>query len=125
MRLAWPYLVDGKMILLNHWEVWVKSMVFAAVELASGEMKDLGLRGWGARWLPTGHLVYVGTDGSLMAVRFDARALRPEGTPVALAPGTAIARDDAPPSRSRRTARWCGRPDTCREAPESRCASWP
>jgi Tol biopolymer transport system component len=59
-------------------------------------MKDLGLRGWGARWLPTGHVVYAGTDGSLMAVPFDTGALRPSGTPVALAPSTAIARNNAP-----------------------------
>ena len=59
-------------------------------------MKDLGLRGWGARWLPTGHLAYAGTDGALMAVPFNTRGLRPVGTPVALAPGTAIARNRAP-----------------------------
>ena len=59
-------------------------------------MKDLGLRGWGARWLPTGHLAYAGTDGALVAVPFDTRGLRPVGTPVALAPSTAIARNRAP-----------------------------
>ena len=96
MRVAWPDLLpDGKTILLNDWDAPGESNL-VTVELASGEMKDLGLRGWGARWLPTGHLVYVGTDGSLMAVRFDGGTLRPEGTPVALAPGTAIARNNAP-----------------------------
>ena len=96
MRVAWPGLLpDGRTVLLNDSEAPGESNL-VTVDLASGEMKDLGLRGWGARWLPTGHLAYAGTDGSLMAVPFDARALRPSGTPVALAPGTAIARNRAP-----------------------------
>ncbi|HYN03616.1 MAG TPA: protein kinase, partial [Vicinamibacteria bacterium] len=96
MRVAWPDLLpDGRSVLLNDSESPGESNL-VTVDLASGEMKDLGLRGWGARFLPTGHLVYAGTDSSLMAVPFDARALRPSGTPVALAPGTAIARNRAP-----------------------------
>ncbi len=96
MRVAWPDLLpDGRTILLNDWDAPGESNL-VTVDLATGEMKDLGLKGWGARWLPTGHLVYVGTDGSLMAVRFDGRALRPEGAPVALAPTTAIARNNSP-----------------------------
>jgi hypothetical protein len=59
-------------------------------------MKDLGQLGWGARWVSTGHVVYAGLDASLMAVPFDAKDLRPKGTPVALAPDTALARLNAP-----------------------------
>jgi Tol biopolymer transport system component len=96
MRVAWPdFLPDGRTVLLNDWTAPGESNL-VTVDLASGEMKDLGLRGWGARWVPTGHVVYVGIDGSLMAVPFDTPALRPKGTPVALAPGTAIARNNAP-----------------------------
>ena len=96
MRVAWPDLLpDGRTVLLDDWDAPGESNL-VTVDLASGEMKDLGLRGWGARFLPTGHLVYAGTDGALMAVPFDTRALRPSGTPVALAPATAIARNNAP-----------------------------
>ena len=96
MRVAWPDLLpDGRTVLLNDWNAPGESNL-VTVDLASGEMKDLGLRGWGARWVPTGHVVYAGVDGSLMAVPFDASDLRPRGTPVALAPGTAIARNNAP-----------------------------
>ena len=96
MRVAWPDLLpDGRTVLLNDWEAPGESNL-VTVDLASGEMKDLGLRGWGARFVSTGHVVYAGIDGSLMAVPFDASALRPKGTPVALSPGTAIARNNAP-----------------------------
>jgi hypothetical protein len=96
MRVAWPDLLpDGRTVLLNDWEAPGESNL-VTVDLASGEMKDLGLRGWGARFVPTGHVVYAGIDGSLMAVPFDAPGLRPKGTPVALSPGNAIARNNAP-----------------------------
>lgn len=96
MRVAWPdILPDGRTVLLSDWNAPGESNL-VTVDLASGEMKDLDLRGWGVRFMPTGHLVYVGIDGSLMAVPFDSPALGPKGTPVALAPGTAIARNNAP-----------------------------
>jgi Tol biopolymer transport system component len=96
MRVGWPDLLpDGRTVLLDDWEAPGESNL-VTVDLSSGEMRDLGLRGWGARFLPTGHLVYAGTDGSLMAVPFDVRSLRPSGTPVALAVATAMARNNAP-----------------------------
>ncbi len=96
MRVAWPDLLpDGRAVLLNDANSPAESHL-VTVDLASGEMKDLGLRGWGARWVPTGHVVYAGLDASLMAVPFDAKELRPKGTPVALAPDTALARLNAP-----------------------------
>ncbi len=96
MRVAWPDLLpDGRTLLLNDANSPAESHL-VTVDLASGEMKDLGLRGWGARWVSTGHVVYAGLDASLMAVPFDAKDLRPKGTPVALAPDTALARLNAP-----------------------------
>ena len=96
MRVAWPDLLpDGRTVLLNDWNAPGESNL-VTVDLASGEMKDLGLRGWGARFLPTDHLVYAGTDSSLMAVPFDAANRRIAGTPVALMPDIAFGRNNVP-----------------------------
>jgi serine/threonine-protein kinase len=94
--MAWPELLPGeRTVLLDDWNARARGSI-VAVELASGEMKDLGLAGWGARYLPTGHLVYGGAGATLMAVPFDLRTLGATGAPVALASDLAFARNASP-----------------------------
>ena len=56
----------------------------ATVDLESGVVGELGLEGFHPRYLESGHLVYVGRDGVLRGVRFDASALEVAGSPVSL-----------------------------------------
>ena len=58
----------------------------AAMSLATGETHVVLDRGVDARYVPTGHLVYV-RDGTLMAVAFDPNRLRVTGTPAAIVNG--------------------------------------
>jgi len=95
-RVAWPDLLPGeRSLLLTDLR---KSRIgdLAVLNLDTGELRSLGLIGSGARFTPTGHLVYLGQDGSLMAVPFDRSALKAAGSPVALIPDLAIARNSAP-----------------------------
>ena len=57
-----------------------------AVFLATGERQDLVSGGTGARYVPTGHLVY-GLSGTLRAVAFDVESLEVRGTPVPVLQG--------------------------------------
>jgi serine/threonine-protein kinase len=91
----WPQLLPGG-----------KALLFSAVgdgpdpqafvqRLDTGERKPL-LRGLGARYVPTGHLLFM-QGGSLMAVRFDLARLEITG------PAVAVATDIAEPFRLRIT----------------------
>ena len=80
----WPQLLpDGKKLLFS---VTTGSDSQAYVQsLASGERRPM-LKGAGARYLPTGHLVYV-QAGALMAVPFDLGRLKVTGAPLAVVSG--------------------------------------
>jgi Tol biopolymer transport system component len=94
--VAWPRLLPGgREVLLDDDDGGARGRIVAA-DLETGALEDLGIEGFGARYLPAGYLAYGGTDGALMAVRFDARAVRVTGTPVAVAPGLAFARNLSP-----------------------------
>jgi eukaryotic-like serine/threonine-protein kinase len=56
------------------------------LSLDSGERRTVMEGGHGARYLPTGHLVYA-REGSLIAVGFDPRSLRVQGSPVRVLEG--------------------------------------
>jgi len=58
----------------------------AVADLTAGTHRVL-FDGVNARWSETGHLVYATSDGTLMAVPFDARALTTTGAPVVVARG--------------------------------------
>ena len=58
------------------------------LSLDSGERRTVMEGGHGARYLPTGHLVYV-REGSLIAVGFDPGSLRVQGSPIRVLEGVA------------------------------------
>ncbi len=64
----------------------VEQTQIVAHSLATGERKVLVSGGAGARYVPTGHLVY-GLNGALLAVAFDAQSLEVRGNPVPVLEG--------------------------------------
>jgi serine/threonine-protein kinase len=61
----------------------------AVLDLATGQHRVL-TRGVTARYVESGHLVYVSADGTLLAVPFDLDGLMVTGDPVSLAEGVAV-----------------------------------
>jgi hypothetical protein len=95
-QVRWPDLLPGERSLLLTHERRSSIGNLAVLNLDSRELTPLGPVGAGARFTPTGHLVYVGGDASLMAVAFDRQTLKTTGSPVALIPDLAIGRNSAP-----------------------------
>jgi serine/threonine-protein kinase len=60
------------------------------VDRASGRVVRLKLEGSRPRYLPSGHLVYASSDGSLHAVGFDTRQMAIIGTPVPVLEGVGV-----------------------------------
>lgn len=85
---GWPDLLpDGRHLLFT--VVRGENVDDARTEvlsLDSGERRTVLEGGHGARYLPTGHLVYA-REGSLIAVGFDPRSLRVQGSPVRVLEG--------------------------------------
>ena len=54
------------------------------VSLADGSSRTIYHGGYGGRYVPSGHLLYL-QRGSLLAVRFDLKSMRPLGSPVVVA----------------------------------------
>ena len=54
------------------------------VDAATGAVRDLQIEAIFARFLPTGHLIYVTREGTLSAVPFDLERGETYGAPVAL-----------------------------------------
>jgi tRNA A-37 threonylcarbamoyl transferase component Bud32 len=96
LSVAWPDLVPGeRALLLTRWGApGIGDLVVA--NLDTREITPLGLSGGGGRITPSGHLVYAGPDASLMAVPFDVHTRKTSGSPVALVPDLALARNNAP-----------------------------
>ena len=84
---SWPSLIPNReAVLLTIQEGQVRSPDFqlAALDLAAGEMHELGVAGLQPRYVATGHVVYRGTDDSLRAVAFDVDQLVVIDDPVSL-----------------------------------------
>jgi serine/threonine protein kinase/Tol biopolymer transport system component len=62
------------------------------LDLRSGEAKPLFPRAMGAWYLPTGHVAYSRTDGTIMLVPFDLGSLSPRGTAVPVIEGVQVER---------------------------------
>jgi serine/threonine-protein kinase len=77
---GWPQLLpDGESVLFTISDV--KGTRIAALSLGTGEWRTLAKGMAGARYLPTGHLVYARLEG-LAAVAFDPVRLETKGSPV-------------------------------------------
>jgi serine/threonine protein kinase/Tol biopolymer transport system component len=75
----WPQVLpDGKSVLSTIWDE--DGLRPAVLSLESGESRMLDRGRAGARYVPSGHLVY-GESGSLMAIRFDLAQLELRGSP--------------------------------------------
>ena len=88
--IIWPDLLpDGKTMLTTVWNngSWDDAKI-VAYPLDGGAPKTIIDGGAVARYVPTGHLLYV-RGGTLYGVGFDAAGLRVTGAPVALVAGVA------------------------------------
>jgi serine/threonine-protein kinase len=66
------------------------NLTLAAVRLGNRAVTPLGIVGSGATYVDDGHLAFSRADGSIAAVRFDARALRVLSEPVKVLDSVAI-----------------------------------
>ncbi len=76
-----PQILPGGNAVLFSTSDGVLKVQLAVLSLETGEQKILFDGGTQGRYLPTGHLVYVGTPGNLMAVPFDLEKLEITGDP--------------------------------------------
>ena len=58
-------------------DVWV-------LDLRSGAVRQVVAGGLAARYLPTGHVLFVRSDGAALVIPFDFGALEPSGSPIAV-----------------------------------------
>ncbi len=76
----WPHILpDGKNVLLNTWTT--HDTVVLSLETGERRMLLRGSREGEARYLPTGHLLYAGQLGGLLAVPFDLARVETSGSP--------------------------------------------
>ncbi|MGH9367747.1 MAG: protein kinase domain-containing protein, partial [Thermoanaerobaculia bacterium] len=82
--VAWPQpLPGGKSLLLTDWDASAIGDI-SILDLSSRELKSLGFSALWARYLPTGHLLSVSTDGVLAAAQFDPERREITGPSVAI-----------------------------------------
>jgi serine/threonine protein kinase len=87
---AWPdVLPNGKGILIT---IGVRDAPrsIGVVDLSSGKHHVIVNNALYARYSPSGHLLYVTTDGTLMVVPFDQNAMKITGEPTALVQGVRL-----------------------------------
>ena len=91
-RHAWPSIIPNRdaVVFTIGSGVTLTTGQVAVLDLTTREITKLGLAGVGARYVPTGHLVYAVSDGSIRAVPFDVSALEVTGSPVPLADGVSV-----------------------------------
>jgi serine/threonine-protein kinase len=67
----------------------------AVVDVSTGTVKDLGIRGGSAQYVATGHLVYGIPEQALMAVPFDLQRLEVTGEPFIVLPDVYVLEGNA------------------------------
>ena len=86
----WPqFTPDGKAVIYTVGYEGMTSADDAAIEaisLETGEQKVIHQGGYYARYVPTGHLVFI-RDGTLFGMTFDVTRLEPTGSPAPLVQG--------------------------------------
>ena len=76
MDHRWPQVLpDGKTVLFTAWSDSPEASRIRFVSLDTGEGDDLLAGGSGARYAPSGHLIYSAGPGTLQAIGFDAERL--------------------------------------------------
>jgi len=84
----YPLVVPGgRYVIYSRWFGAAVTSSLALVPLDGGASRDLGIAGSYPLAVLDGYLIYGTAAGAIMAVRFDARAGRPEGSPVPLVSG--------------------------------------
>jgi serine/threonine-protein kinase len=93
----WPeVLPNGKAVVFTAFGGAQAGSVLSVFSLETGEVTSLAVRGFGARYAETGHLVYVTQDGALIALPFDPVRLEVTGAPVSLLEGMMVRATMAP-----------------------------
>jgi eukaryotic-like serine/threonine-protein kinase len=84
--IAWPSaLPGGEAVLITLRRTFgLSRATLGVVTLPDGAVTDLKVEGVGAKYVPTGHLVFGRDDGALYGVAFDRRRLRVSGPAVPL-----------------------------------------
>ena len=77
-------LPGGKRLLVQNWHNSIADAELAVLDLATGEATPI-IQGLYGRYIPTGHIVYATSTGSLMRVPFDPSAGKVTGAPLAIA----------------------------------------
>jgi serine/threonine-protein kinase len=67
-----------------------RQYAIAVADIASGKHRVLVRDAFFARYVPTGHLLYVTSTGTLMVVRFDRKTWKVTGEPTALSEGLRV-----------------------------------
>jgi serine/threonine-protein kinase len=88
--MSWPQRLPGGGALLVSMDEGAVSQV-VVLDLATREAKRIGIESFYARYLPSGHIVYIRDDGTLLAAPFDAGKREVTGAPVAILREVAIA----------------------------------
>ena len=86
---AWPFIIPGRQAVLFVMGTGVARQL-AVLELDTRQVTRLGIEGTSPRYVRTGHLVYVGGDGTLRGVPFDVSRLEVTGNPVTLVEGVMV-----------------------------------
>jgi serine/threonine-protein kinase len=90
----WPEILPGgKAVVFTSWSGSLEGARIGVLSLETGEVKRLPVGGTYPRYANTGHLVYGGVDGSLVAVRFDLARLEVIGSPVPILEGIMVKRE--------------------------------
>lgn len=81
----WPEILPGgKGVLFTNWAASIENASIGIASLETGEVKILLAGGTYPRYTSTGHIVYGGADGSLMAVPFDLSKFELKGPRISL-----------------------------------------
>jgi serine/threonine-protein kinase len=81
----WPEILPGsKAVLFTIFPGNLEGASIGLANIETGEVKLLKEEGTYPRYTPTGHLVYGGTDGSLLAMPFDHKRLEITGSVISL-----------------------------------------
>jgi len=92
----WPRLLaDGKTLLYTSWKTGLADARVGVASLETGKTTPLDLPGTSPLGVLDGQLIYASATGSLMAVPFDARRLRLNGTPRMVVEQVVIGSDGA------------------------------